>query len=563
MNLTIEILKNSKGFFAKYGNAVSIILIGIVSLCYIIFSAMANADLAEGRFALFMDELITFDGVKKILHPDGWGHFIYSIVDGGDHRYGRILWNILSIVSFIPERIFGEKGQIFASRMFLSLSLLSSYLILSITFLRNNVLRLIALVLLLSLPFTAYYSTMPKPEPLQLLFLSLFLVFAIRKEFLFGFYWIFLGLALALKVSLLPVVLFVIVFSFYKEIRNHSWYKFLFSSSMVATGFIISELYLLKTIIYRTMDPVKDLITSILVNARFAGDDRLISFSDWFLYIIRGYTRIPPWLMMTILIICTLFVLFYVMHYFSKNGNKRFLYRVIDFFEDDGVIFLIFGMLMMFPVVVFIKRVWGFYLHAGTVFLTIGFLIISEKLINIKILYYRYLGISILILFSLTSLLFCTPHTLLKFKKLSKRTQNELYIKRYEEYLYIKDFLKEISPYINRKINVYYDPVLFSINSTDKFKIVPFWGHFIHYEHRYDIIIFEDKHTPEGKLPAETNVSYPIAKLEKEMYKTYVIKKDKPLYYNILDCELTGIEILVRGDLYPQIKHIGCGEKNR
>lgn len=68
-----------------------------VCLCLLVLSALiyysiaANFDLTAGRFSLFMDERITFDGVKKILHPDGFRSFIGSVV-GGDQRYGRSLW---------------------------------------------------------------------------------------------------------------------------------------------------------------------------------------------------------------------------------------------------------------------------------------------------------------------------------------------------------------------------------------------------------------------------------------------------------------------------------------
>jgi len=50
-----------------------------------------------------MDERITFDGVRNILHPDSLRHFIWSVFDGGDHRYGRSLWNSMAIFSFVPR----------------------------------------------------------------------------------------------------------------------------------------------------------------------------------------------------------------------------------------------------------------------------------------------------------------------------------------------------------------------------------------------------------------------------------------------------------------------------
>ena len=77
----------------------------------------ANSDLAAGRFALFMDEGMVFDGVSKILHPASLRDFAFAIVNGGDQRYGRSLWNLTALVAYLPERIWGDTGLIIAERM--------------------------------------------------------------------------------------------------------------------------------------------------------------------------------------------------------------------------------------------------------------------------------------------------------------------------------------------------------------------------------------------------------------------------------------------------------------
>ncbi|MCK9799076.1 hypothetical protein M1B34_15510 [Pseudomonas sp. MAFF 302030] len=90
-------------------------MVGLVFFIYL--ATLANIDLADGRFVLFMDERITFDGVTRILHPDGIVNFFESVINGGDHRYGRILWNSIAVFSMVPEKLFGEFGQIFSTRM--------------------------------------------------------------------------------------------------------------------------------------------------------------------------------------------------------------------------------------------------------------------------------------------------------------------------------------------------------------------------------------------------------------------------------------------------------------
>jgi len=52
---------------ADWAGPIGLFLIAIVWLAVV---WKANADLTEGRFALFMDEGIIFDGVRDILHPD-------------------------------------------------------------------------------------------------------------------------------------------------------------------------------------------------------------------------------------------------------------------------------------------------------------------------------------------------------------------------------------------------------------------------------------------------------------------------------------------------------------
>lgn len=172
----------------------------------IILSIRANTDLAEGRYALFMDERITFDGVRTLLHPKSIRSLIDSVIDGGDHRYGRILWNASAFFSLLPERAWGIGGQIVSTRLTYSIIQLAAYWIFIFSFIKNWTLRGVGLLLLVALPYSAYFATMPKPEPIQALFLAFFLAIAAKKSFQFGYYWLFLGLAFGAKVSTVTLV---------------------------------------------------------------------------------------------------------------------------------------------------------------------------------------------------------------------------------------------------------------------------------------------------------------------------------------------------------------------
>lgn len=191
-----------------------------------ILSIRANLDLINGRYVLFMDERLTFDGVKRILHPESLLMLIDQIIDGRDHRYGRILWNLSSLFSFIPELIWGDAGQIFATRMTQAIAQLAAFTILVFTFLRSWILRGLGLWTLIALPFTAYYAIMPKPEPLQILFLSVFLLLSFKHSLRFGYYWIFLGLAFGAKISVFTLIPFLILVGLIQQLNQPEWIDF-------------------------------------------------------------------------------------------------------------------------------------------------------------------------------------------------------------------------------------------------------------------------------------------------------------------------------------------------
>lgn len=178
---------------------------------YLIFVIPANLDLSDGSFCLFMDERITFNGVRNILHPQDFKSFLHAIIDGNDQRYGRSLWNSIALVSFLPERLCGEAGQIIAGRMLQFFLLISSFMMLTFTFVKTWPLRIILFATLMFMPFTDYYMCMPKPEPLQLFFLSLFLYYYKKENLIFSQYWILLGCAFGTKISILPIVFLLFI----------------------------------------------------------------------------------------------------------------------------------------------------------------------------------------------------------------------------------------------------------------------------------------------------------------------------------------------------------------
>jgi hypothetical protein len=84
-------------------------------------------DLTQNAYWLFMDERLSFDGIQKIYHPTSFKKFIDSIIFGLDLRYGRLFWNINALLSYVPYLLFGNQGQIIATRFSQLIFLFLSY----------------------------------------------------------------------------------------------------------------------------------------------------------------------------------------------------------------------------------------------------------------------------------------------------------------------------------------------------------------------------------------------------------------------------------------------------
>ena len=232
-------MRSIKGIYHTKNELFWLILFIGLTIFYIVLATLANADLTAGRFAINMDERIIYDGVENILHPPELKRFFWSIFDGGDHRYGRSLWNIIAMFSFLPELFFGESGQIFTERMTDVVFLLITFILLIITFLKHWALRFLLLAALLAMPYTEYYMSQPKPEPIQLLFIAVFLFFFKKNEMrLQGYYWIFLGLAFGTKISTLPFIVVVLFAASLKYFPNIDFKKMV-SEFIGALGFFL------------------------------------------------------------------------------------------------------------------------------------------------------------------------------------------------------------------------------------------------------------------------------------------------------------------------------------
>lgn len=258
-------MKNRWGFSSIWGLLSALLIIGVLAL-----TLWGNSGNLNPRF-LFIDEQITFYPIIKLLNPSGLDEFLWLASDGSDYRYGRILWNSIALIVLIPAKLFGEAGQIIASREAGVIFLLASYLLLTHTFIQKPAIRFLALFTLLCLPYSSYYMSMPKPEPIMLLCAALFLFFYKKHNLALGRpYWILMGMAFGAKISfLLPLL---ILFSASVLVQcNKKQFSSLVTSSLLSIlyivfGFVIANPFFIPVFLFLAY-----VLLAILLIARLTG----------------------------------------------------------------------------------------------------------------------------------------------------------------------------------------------------------------------------------------------------------------------------------------------------
>ena len=461
----------------------SLFKLGCVAILgfYLLLTISANIDLIDGRFALFMDEKISFDGVKKILHPTSTIAFFDSVLIGRDFRYGRSLWNSIAIFAAIPERIFGDSGQIFAARMLQVILIIGSYCVFAFGILRSWYLRTVLLVVILTLPFSEYFMTMPKPEPLQLFFLALFSYFYYKNNAKFSWHWIFIGLAFGTKISTLPALFaFTIITVLTKDVTESTAdfnRKFLtafkafaiglaiavpvlffpiclivlslFIFNWACTKFNLNRLYrvclslLMNFIVIAGSYPIlKIWISSTFLNTTHGEDLSSVNFLSWFHYFIENWLVAPHFISLTFIILIAFFLIAnYIILLSSKNiiFDSRITALAIAFA----------GLSLNIAIYIGSKRLWGFYLYPGMILILVGTLMLADcdaaNLLKNRNQYLLKLNIYlrnlIVYLLLLISIFYWMPQSVRQLETLSQRTKSLEFASQYSAYKSISTFL--------------------------------------------------------------------------------------------------------------------------
>lgn len=553
---------------------------------YFALALFANSDLSEGRFALFMDERITFDGVKKILHPKNMGEFLSAVFDGGDHRYGRILWNSIAFFSFIPERMLGDSGQIIAARMLQVVLVIGYCSIFTFCILKTWFLRLVATFTILSVPFSEYYMTMPKPEPLQLFFLVIFCYFYIKKNATFSWYWIFIGLAFGAKISTLPALLvFLIVSLLVKKAHDEASTDLNGLAAAVgafALGLVIAvpilcipfflgvgvylvitrmakiishnrifkiglSLLLTMVVLLISRNNLKIWISNTFLNTAHGSDRGSINALTWVGYFFESWIIAPSEI--------GIFISILIMAYLVLNASL-IIGLGSDFDRKNMAAFAVVlaGFAMNFAVILSAKRLWGFYFYPGALLIVMGIILLVDIGIH-KSKWHQMVscifGNAIAFLLLLISIFYWMPNAVRQFKILETRTISLEYKLQYDSYRQYLMFLENFKAPHDNRLRVIMTPSLFPPESNEKYQIMEFWGPFNSWDQVPDIIIFGKSNTPRGPMYPEDSPEYIKFLEERKRYGMHVsegrVCESRPCYQRELEL-LNGGEILILKD---------------
>lgn len=550
-------MNNIKWFLEKHligGTAFLISLIPAALIAY--FSIQANLDLSMGRYALFMDEGLIFDGVHQILHASNLHSLLASIVNGGDQRYGRILWNLSALVSFIPEKLWGEQGQIVATRSLQLILILASVHVIAYGIIKNIVIRIAYLMLVLFVPYTDYYLTMPKPEPIQLLCLSLFFYYYVSKTSKSEWYWIFAGLAFGAKISALPIIFTFITLDAWYVLKEQTYAEFveiqkkrllwisyglciavpilfvplslglLFYSAfrltyvktkLSVTSRLIMVLLMAISGVILSKHIVRDWLGWTFLNTTHGADQATINFKSWVLYFWDTWLIAPNGVLT---LLATLVAISLGLSIMWRNAPNRT--------SSKGIIIAASGLMLLLSIFAATHRLWGFYLYTGIVVLISGIFIEYDDMFNEFSKRYKsraFLAAAFLIAMVIILDKYWMQGTIRNLDMLAMRTSSQQFQKDQLSYHQTVSLLENLSVESGKKLMVMYSPTMFLPQNTSKYEIVEYWGPYTEWLKQVDVIVLGFVNTPGAPAVPQNSPEYPKYKIQQEGYAAHVLEK--------------------------------------
>lgn len=340
----------------------------LFSILFLTIAAILNLQFLEGaninRTITGHDEYLTVREVYSILNPLSWKHFILAIIGGDILYYGRVVFYTDAFFAYIPYKIWGIEGMVYAIRMTHSLWLLLGLLILNAAFLKQNLYKFLFLFGSFGLYYTLYFIQMPKPEPLQLVFLALFVRGFVKREYQFGLHFIWLGLAFAAKVNALVIIPFMflipVIHYWNKGIKNN-FIKSVKGIAYFFTGFFIG----IPCLLLSPIQPVylQTYLKKTIFGAEKSYDDASLTVIDWIRVGLGGSYLGNNWGGFVMVILILILLVFLGLKLLQTNKMS------IPF------LLLGMGMILMGFIFVMTKRLWPHYLWTGYIFVWLGLLV--------------------------------------------------------------------------------------------------------------------------------------------------------------------------------------------
>jgi len=363
----------------------------LFSILFLTLAAILNLQFLDGaninQSIAGHDEYLTVREVYSILNPLSWKHFILAIIGGDIMYYGRVMFYTDALFAYVPFKIWGLDGMVYAIRMTHSVWILISFLILNNLFIKTKLNQFLFLFGSAGVMYSIYFIQMPKPEPLQLFFIAMFLRGMFKNNYIFGRYFIWLGLALAIKINVL--LLLPLLFLFPMFINKSLGFKENLQKGFKAliwffVGFFVGIPCLLLT----PIQPVylKTYLHKTVFGTTKSYDDPNLGFVQWLEYGFGGSYLGSHFLAYVFILLAFALTIYTAVNYLKSKDKKALQIFVIS----------TTGQILMLSVMFLTKRLWPHYLWTGFVLIWLSFNIFSEFSINEL---YKKISVGLLILF--------------------------------------------------------------------------------------------------------------------------------------------------------------------
>ncbi|MEM9739045.1 MAG: hypothetical protein AAF829_04190 [Pseudomonadota bacterium] len=363
----------------------------------------ANLDASAARHMLFMDELITFDGVQWIYDAESPAHAIRAAMEN-DQRYGRTTFYLSTLASTIGDVLAGEQGRIVFTRMAFALTLCAAICVLSWTMLETALGRALAIGAGLTVPMASYYATMPKPDPLMLLFLGLYVLSWKRNGHGLGLSMIWLGLGFGAKIAALPALIILLpLAALQTRLTGLNVNRALIKDS--ALGFLAGFLISVPIIVSRFPIGFMDYANQTWLNRHHFHDVPTTGVLDWMGLIITSAFFGDGWITLGVIGILAGCI---VGAGWLAIGRPRTMGASISGLEALAkshdyvkIATTLAGAGMLGAIMISTDRLWMFYLFPGALLVTLGSAGALERIATAREALKRPVRVAVLALASL------------------------------------------------------------------------------------------------------------------------------------------------------------------